>query len=50
MYFIMVWLMLLVPLMVDVFLEVQFGVAVYLTFLLWQRKAMLDSGKQAQPK
>jgi O-antigen ligase len=46
-YFILTWLMLMVPLMVDVFLEVQFGVAVYLTFLLWQRKAMIDLGKQA---
>jgi O-antigen ligase len=31
------WLMLLVPLMVDAFLEVQFGVAVFLMFLLLQR-------------
>jgi O-antigen ligase len=31
------WLMLLVPLMVDVFLEVQFGVCVFLVFLLLHR-------------
>jgi O-antigen ligase len=42
-FFVIVWIMLLVPLMVDVFLEVQFGVAVFLIFLLWQRKAMLDA-------
>jgi len=40
-YFVVVWLMLLVPLMVDSFLEVQFGVAVYLMFLLWQRSFLL---------
>jgi O-antigen ligase len=40
-YFILVWLMLLVPLMVDVFLEVQFGVAVFLIFLLWQRQTLI---------
>jgi hypothetical protein len=41
-YFVLIWLMLLVPLMVDLFLEVQFGVAVYLIFLLWQRKTLID--------
>lgn len=41
-YFLVVWSMLLVPLMIDVFLEVQFGVAVFLIFLLLQRKVMLD--------
>ena len=45
-YFVLIWLMLLVPLMVDLFLEVQFGVAVYLIFLLWQRKAMSDLGNR----
>jgi O-antigen ligase len=40
-YFILIWLMLLVPLMVDVFLEVQFGVAVFLIFLLWQRQTLI---------
>lgn len=33
-FFLMTWAMLLVPLMVDPFLEVQFGVAVFLIFLL----------------
>jgi O-antigen ligase len=37
-FFIIVWLMLLVPLMVDPFLEVQIGVAVFLIFLLVQRQ------------
>lgn len=37
-FLLIVWLMLLVPLMVDVFLEVQFGVAVFLIFLLMQKK------------
>ncbi len=39
-FFLTVWLMLLVPLMVDLFLEVQFGVAVFLIFLLQQRQAL----------
>lgn len=34
------WLMLLLPLMVEPMLEVQFGVFVYLFFLLWQWHAM----------
>lgn len=42
-YFGAVWLMLLVPLFVDPFFEVQIGVAVYLIYLLWQRKAMKDA-------
>lgn len=46
-YFFIVWMMLLVPLMVDPFLEVQMGVAVYLVFLLWQRKAMNDAAALA---
>jgi hypothetical protein len=37
-FFLIVWLMLLVPLMVDPFLEVQIGVAVFLIFLLMQRQ------------
>jgi O-antigen ligase len=45
-FFLLVWVMLLVPLLVDVFLEVQFGVAVFLIFLLWQRKAMIDAEPQ----
>lgn len=35
-----VWLLLLVPLMVEPMLEVQFGVFVYLFFLLWQWHAL----------
>ena len=46
-FFTLTWGMLLVPLLVDPFLEVQFGVAVYLIFLLWQRKTMLGSDAQA---
>ena len=42
-YFIVIWIMLLVPLMVDLILEVQAGVGVYLIFLLWQRKSMIDA-------
>lgn len=41
-FFLIVWLMLLVPLMVDPFLEVQFGVAVFLIFLLMQKKQLAD--------
>jgi O-antigen ligase len=47
-YFFVVWTMLLVPLMVDPFLEVQMGVAVYLVFLLWQRKSMKDAAVAAE--
>ncbi len=36
-FFIIIWAMLLVPLLVDPFMEVQFGVAVFLIFLLVQR-------------
>lgn len=45
-YFVMVWIMLLIPLMIDLFLEVQMGVAVFLIFLLLQRKAMMDFGSK----
>jgi O-antigen ligase len=41
-FFVIVWMMLLVPLMVDPFLEVQIGVAVFLIFLLMQRAMLTD--------
>jgi O-antigen ligase len=41
-FFLIVWTMLLVPLMVDPFLEVQFGVAVFLIFLLMQKKQLAN--------
>lgn len=40
-YFFAAWLVLLLPLMIEPMLEVQFGVFVYLFFLLWQRHVML---------
>ncbi len=40
-FFLATWLVLLVPLFVEPTLEVQYGVYVYLFFLLWQRHAML---------
>lgn len=40
-FFFILWCMMLVPLMVEPVLEIQFGVFVYLFFLLWQRHAML---------
>ncbi len=40
-FFLMIWCMMLVPLSVEPVLEVQFGVFVYLFFLLWMRHAML---------
>lgn len=40
-FFFIVWCMLLIPLFVDPFLEIQFGVFVYLLFLLMQRHVML---------
>ncbi len=40
-FFMVIWLMLLVPLMVDPFLEVQAGVFVFLFFLLMQRSLMI---------
>lgn len=40
-FFLMMWAIMLVPLMVEPVLEIQFGVFVYLFFLLWQRHEML---------
>ncbi len=45
-YLLTQWLMLWVPLMVDAFLEVQFGVGVFLMFLLLQRLTS-EAGAQA---
>lgn len=45
-FFLIVWAMLLVPLMVDPFLEVQIGVAVFLIFLLLQRTTLLTPSPQ----
>lgn len=39
-FFFATWLALLLPLLVEPLLEIQFGVFVYLFFLLWQRHAM----------
>lgn len=39
-FFLITWTMLLVPLLVEPFLEIQFGVFVYLFFLLWQKHQM----------
>ena len=39
-FFLAMWLVLMVPLMVEPVLEIQFGVFVYLFFLLWQYHAM----------
>lgn len=39
-FFLITWCVMLVPLMVEPFFEIQFGVFVYLIFLLWQRHAM----------
>lgn len=39
-FFVLMWIPLLVPLMVEPFLEIQFGVFIYLFFLLWQRHIM----------
>jgi len=39
-FFLIIWTMLLVPLLVEPFLEIQFGVFVYLFFLLWQKHQM----------
>lgn len=44
-FFILTVAMLFVPLMVDVTLEVQAGVGVFLLFYLWHRKEALDRGK-----
>jgi O-antigen ligase len=43
-FFLMMWSILLVPLLVDPALEIQFGVFVYLFFLLWQRHYFLNDG------
>lgn len=41
-FLLMMWSVLLVPLLVDPVLEIQFGVFVYLFFLLWQRHYFLN--------
>jgi O-antigen ligase len=49
-FFVMVWCMLLVPLMVDALLEVQFGVGVFLIFLLVHRMHLpAKAGKPSEP-
>lgn len=48
-FFLIVWLMLLVPLMVDPFLEVQIGVAVFLIFLLVQRQQICSEQSAIAP-
>ena len=47
-FFIITWLMLLVPLFTDPFLEVQFGVFVYLFFFLMQRSLIIPIRPIAQ--
>lgn len=44
-FFLAMWSIMLVPLMVEPVLEIQFGVFVYLFFMLWQRHAMLGKAK-----
>ncbi|MBA3829443.1 MAG: O-antigen ligase family protein [Taibaiella sp.] len=46
-FFIITWCMLLVPLLVEPFLEIQFGVFVYLFFVLWQRQLAI---KELEPE
>jgi len=46
-YFFLTWLLLLFFLMTDASLEVQFGVFVYLFFLLWQRHAFIHRGQDS---
>jgi hypothetical protein len=47
-YFFIVWLAMLLPLMVEPMFEVQFGVFVFLFFLLWQRHVMLSQNSKAE--
>lgn len=42
-FFFAVWFLMFIPLMVEPFLELQFGVYVYLFYLLWFRNNMLSS-------
>lgn len=46
-YLFIVWAILLPPLLVEPMLEVQFGVFVYLFFLLWQKHAMVHKAASA---
>jgi len=46
-FFAILWLMVMVPLMVEPVLEIQFGVFVYLFFLLWMRHMMLAPSEKA---
>jgi O-antigen ligase len=45
-FFFIVWLVLFLPMLVEPMLEIQYGVFVYLFFLLWQRH-MLVQGREA---
>jgi O-antigen ligase len=47
-FFVVVWILLLVPQMVDPSLEIQFGVFVYLFFLLLMRHMLLHPGQAAK--
>lgn len=40
-FFLITWLILLIPIFVEPILEIQFGLFVFIFFLLWQRHAML---------
>jgi len=45
-FFFCSWLALMVPLMVEPFLEIQYGVFVYLFFLLWQRQLVINKEEE----
>jgi O-antigen ligase len=47
-YLVIVWIALLLPLMIEPMLEVQFGVFVYLFFLLWQWHALRNQDSNAE--
>jgi O-antigen ligase len=47
-FFLAVWVVLLLPLLVEPLLEIQMGVFVYLFFLLWQRQAMIEEPENAK--
>ena len=45
-FYFITWLVLLIPIMVEPVLEIQFGIFVFIFFLLWQRQASLKPIKE----
>lgn len=47
-FFFITWLILLIPVLVEPILEIQFGLFVFIFFMLWQRQAMLKPSDETR--